>query len=172
MGYFCQNWSGTKYPEVIYSQDEVKQPCLHFRGCEGVFQLYGSVTNHALGWRIISLQWRHNGRGSVSNHQPHDCLLNRLFRRSSRKTSIICVTGLCARNSPGTDEFPAQMASNAENVPIWWRHHVNDIWQKRKLKKIVKRMSLSMPSRRNFLSNQCLFWRKCIKIYIWEIIVQ
>ena len=20
-------------------------------------------------------------------------------------------------------EFPAQMASNAENVPIWWRHH-------------------------------------------------
>ena len=23
----------------------------------------------------------------------------------------------------GTDEFPAQRASNAENVPIWWRHH-------------------------------------------------
>ena len=22
-------------------------------------------------------------------------------------------------------EFPAQMASNAENVSIWWRHHVN-----------------------------------------------
>ena len=21
-------------------------------------------------------------------------------------------------------EFPAQMASNAENVSIWWRHHV------------------------------------------------
>ena len=21
------------------------------------------------------------------------------------------------------DEFPAQMASNAENVSIWWRHH-------------------------------------------------
>ena len=27
------------------------------------------------------------------------------------------------RNSPGTGEFPAQMASNAENVSIWWRHH-------------------------------------------------
>ena len=25
---------------------------------------------------------------------------------------------------PGTGEFPAQMASNAENVSIWWRHHV------------------------------------------------
>ena len=23
-----------------------------------------------------------------------------------------------------TGEFPAQMASNAENVSIWWRHHV------------------------------------------------
>ena len=25
--------------------------------------------------------------------------------------------------SLGTGEFPAQMASNAENVSIWWRHH-------------------------------------------------
>ena len=23
----------------------------------------------------------------------------------------------------GTGEFPAQRASNAENVSIWWRHH-------------------------------------------------
>ena len=28
----------------------------------------------------ISLQWRHNGRDGVSNHQPHDCLLNRFIR--------------------------------------------------------------------------------------------
>ena len=27
-------------------------------------------------------------------------------------------------NSPVTGEFPAQRASNAENVSIWWRHHV------------------------------------------------
>ena len=33
------------------------------------------------------------------------------------------VTGLCAGNSPGTGEFPAQLASNAETVSIWWRHH-------------------------------------------------
>ena len=32
-----------------------------------------------------ALQWRHNGRDSVSNHQPHGCLLNRLFRRRSKK---------------------------------------------------------------------------------------
>ena len=68
-------------------------------------------------------QWRHNERDSVSNHRRHDCLLNRLFRRRSKKTSKLCVTGLCGGNSPVTDEFPAQRASNAENVSIWWRHH-------------------------------------------------
>ena len=68
-------------------------------------------------------QWRHNERDGVSNHQPHDCLLNCLFRRRSKKTSKLRVTGLCAGNSPVTGEFPAQRASNTENVSIWWRHH-------------------------------------------------
>ena len=68
-------------------------------------------------------QWLHNEQDSVSNHQPHECLLNRLFGRISKKTSKICVTGLCAGNSPATGEFPAQRTSNTENVSIWWRHH-------------------------------------------------
>ena len=71
----------------------------------------------------ITLRWRHNGRDSVSNHQPQDCLLNRLFRPRSKKISKLRVTGLCAGNSPVTGEFPAQRASNAENVSVWWRHH-------------------------------------------------
>ena len=71
----------------------------------------------------VTLHWRHNGRNCVSNHQPYNCLLNRLFGRRSKKTSKLRVTGLCEGNSPGTGEFPAQMASNAENVSIWWRHH-------------------------------------------------
>ena len=69
------------------------------------------------------LRWRHNDHAGVSNHQPPGCLLNRLFRRKSKKTSKLRVTGLCAGNSPGTGEFSAQMASYAENVSIWWRHH-------------------------------------------------
>ena len=72
----------------------------------------------------MSLRWRHNDHAGVSNHQPPGCLLNRLFRRKSKKTSKLRVTGLCAGNSPGTGEFSAQMASYAENVSIWWRHHV------------------------------------------------
>ena len=51
-------------------------------------------------------QWRHYGRDSVSNHQLHDCLLNRLFRRRSKKTSKLRVTGLCAANSTGDRWIP------------------------------------------------------------------
>ena len=39
------------------------------------------------------------------------------------KTSKLRVTGLCSGNSPGTSDFSTKMASNAENVSIWWRHH-------------------------------------------------
>ena len=73
--------------------------------------------------RIISLHWRHDGWDSVSNHQCLECLFNRLFRRRSKKTSNLRVTGLCEGNSPVTDKFPSQRASNAKNVSIWWRHH-------------------------------------------------
>ena len=72
-----------------------------------------------------ALQWRHNEGDGVSDHQHHDCLLNRIFRRRSEKTSKLRVTGLCAGNSHVTGEFPAQRASNVENVSIWWHHHDN-----------------------------------------------
>ena len=71
----------------------------------------------------MALQWRHSERNGVSTHQPYHCLLNSLFSRRSEKTSKLCVTGLCVGNSPVTGEFPVHMASNAENVFIWWRHH-------------------------------------------------
>ena len=51
------------------------------------------------------------------------CLLNRSFGRRSKKTSKPRVTGLCAGNSAVTGEFPAQRASNAEIVSIWWSQH-------------------------------------------------
>ena len=60
----------------------------------------------------MSPQWHRN------DHQPHDCLLNRLFRRRSNKTSKLYVTGLCTWNSPVTGEFPAQRAGNAERFPF------------------------------------------------------
>ena len=77
---------------------------------------------------FISFRWRHNEHNGISNHQSHDCLLKRLFRRRSKETLKLRVTGLCVGNSPGTGEFPAQRASNAENVSIWWRHYVLFWW--------------------------------------------
>ena len=105
-------------------------PMLHIRVfvCLYVYiYMHGYVIASEVGaFRIhdFSFQWRHNESDCVSNYQPHDCLLSRLFRRRSKKTPKLHVTGLCAGNSPGTGEFPAQMASNAENVSIWWRHHI------------------------------------------------
>ena len=57
---------------------------------------------------FFALRWCHNGRDSVSNHRPHGCLLNRLFRRRSKKTSKLRRTGLCAGNSPGTPRTNGQ----------------------------------------------------------------
>ena len=65
-----------------------------------------------------TLRWRHNERDGVSNHQPHDCLRSRLFRRRSKETPKLRVPGLCAGNSPATDEFPAQRTSNASSWHI------------------------------------------------------
>ena len=72
---------------------------------------------------VITLQWRHNKIDGVSTHQTHDCLLKRLFRHISKKTSKLCANGLCEGSSPINGEFPVQRASNTENVSIWWRHH-------------------------------------------------
>ena len=66
------------------------------------------------------LQWRHNERDGVSTHRRLHCW----FWRKSKKTPKLRVTGFFAVNSAVADEFPAQKASNAENVPTWWRHRV------------------------------------------------
>ena len=103
-------------------KDSINHAICHELKDTAVFYKSNSEPAHRL-FLVRHYWWHHNGRGSVSNHQPHDCLLNRLFRRRSEITSKLRVTGLRAGNSPGTGEFPAQMASNTENVSIWWRHH-------------------------------------------------
>ena len=85
-------------------------------------EIWNVLSRHSLSCR--ALQWRHNEGRGVSNHRGLDCLLNHLFRRRSKKTPKLRVTGLCKGNSPVTGEFPTQRASNAENVSIWWRHQM------------------------------------------------
>ena len=75
------------------------------------------------GFNGTPLQWRHNEHDDVSDHRCIYCLLNYLFKRRSKKTSKLRVTGLCEENPPVTGGFPSQRASKAENVSIWWRHY-------------------------------------------------
>ena len=153
------------------------------------FTLVGN--SHVRGLFGKTLRWRHNGRDSVSNLQPHNCLLNRLFRRRSKKTSKLRVTGLCVGNSPGTGEFPAQMASTAENVSIWWRHHEMSVCRestvkqnktKQKERKTTHAMLLfcSIAEHVYFLSYKASFlckWQNLIwwifyqqvKCWVWDI---
>ena len=75
----------------------------------------------------ITLQWRHNGNDGVSNHQPCDCLLNRLFRRRSKKTSKLRVTGLCGGDFTGDRWIPCTKGPVTrkifpfDDVIIWWQ---------------------------------------------------
>ena len=97
-------------------------------------------------WRLhifTPLQWRPNERNGVSNDRRIDCFINRLFRRISKKTSKLWVTGLCEGNSPVTAEIRAHRSSNAENVSTRWRNHaqthIGDV-------DLQRRASLGIPS--------------------------
>ena len=72
---------------------------------------------------VISLQWRHNERDCVSNHLRPDCLHNSLFGCRSIKHKPPFNWPLWGESTGGW-WFSSQRASNAVNVPIWWRHNV------------------------------------------------
>ena len=81
-------------------------------------------------WNMIffhqTLQWRHDELVGVSNHQRLDCLLNRLFRRRSKKTSKLRFPCLCEGNSPvttGDRWIPRAKGKLRGNISICWRHH-------------------------------------------------
>ena len=90
-------------------------------------------------------------------------LLNRLFKRRPKKTLKPRVTSLCAGNSPVTGEFPAQKASNAKNVSIWWRHH--DIY--RPPSYIVPCMWIWRRSMEKFWSNETTLNWAANEIYLY-----
>ena len=59
------------------------------RAHEGITENNNFSLQHGSIWHDITLHWRQNERERVSNHQPHDCLLNCLFRCRSKKTSKV-----------------------------------------------------------------------------------
>ena len=94
------------------------KPMLFFGKCPGRYYLKTLALSSAAGSHFHYSDILMSAM--VSNHWRLKCLPNRLFRHRSKKTSKFSITGVCEGNSPMTGEFPAQRASNAENVSIWW----------------------------------------------------
>ena len=90
-------------------------PIISDRLCNFFMQNIGVTSQLAL-WRLQSPASR--------------LMLHRLFRCTPKKTPRLCVTGLCEGKPPVNGGFPSQSASYAENVSIWWRHHVLALPQK------------------------------------------
>ena len=68
---------------------------------------------------MLKLSWRLKEVARWRLKSPASPLFTQLFIQGEIKENIkVYVTGLCAWNSLVTGEFPAQMASNAENVSI------------------------------------------------------
>ena len=84
-----------------------------------VLALYKLFANDIL-W---TLQWRHNERDSVSNHQPHDRLLNRLIRRRSKKMLKLCCHWPLCGEFTGDRWIPRTNSQQRGKFSISWRHH-------------------------------------------------
>ena len=75
---------------------------------------------------LKSWRWRHNERDSVSNYQPHDFLLNRLFKRRSKKTLKRHFTGHRAEIHRGSVNSPHKWPVTRKMFPFdgvimcWW----------------------------------------------------
>ena len=65
---------------------------------------------------FISLHWRHNEPDGVSNHQPNDCLFNRLFRRRSDRQNITA-----PRHWPLCGEFTGDRWIPRTLWPVTWK---------------------------------------------------
>ena len=102
-------------------------PGLAVAGLIPSITVYNASLYHMMLHAVLeSSQWRHNNHNGVSNHQPHGCLLNCLFRHRSEKTSKLRVTGLCAWNSPGPVNSPHKGPVTRKMFPfddvIMWQH--------------------------------------------------
>ena len=82
---------------------------IHGHAWQGVSTHYSDVILGAMATQITSLAIVYSTVYSGADQKKHQ-----------GSASL----ALCAGNSPVTGEFPAQKASNAENVSIWWRHRV------------------------------------------------
>ena len=129
----CGICSETALFKLLLNQLPIKHDSWHIRQirtilCFAVF-CYGYVLNnfmHIFHDYVITVT--SNGHDGVSNHQPRHCLFIRLFRRRSKKTSKLRVTGLCAGNSPWPVNSPHKWPVTLKMFPLmtssWWQVNI------------------------------------------------
>ena len=82
---------------ITTTKQSTTKPCAYFLG-------YTVNPNHNI--------WHHNEhRGIWNHHQQLECLVNHLFRLTSKKTSKPVLLALCKGNPPVTGGFFSQRAS-------------------------------------------------------------
>ena len=101
-------WNGLGSTKIYSPQFVIYDICLHL----SVFAEATQTT--ILQWCPLWARWGLKSPASRLDTQP--------FVLAQIKENIR-VTGLCEGNPLVTGGFPSQRASNAKNVPIWWRQH-------------------------------------------------
>ena len=83
--------------------------------------IFVGVLTEILTWNItMTSQWAWRRLKLPASRMFTQPLIQAQIKKKLQSSaSLAFVQGIL----PVTDDFPAQMASKAENVSIWWRHH-------------------------------------------------
>ena len=104
-----------KYVYINPCHSKIMKCCFYFSTKVCYFKCWRPI------YRLVqcaSLRWRHNDHVGVSYHQPHHCLLSRLFGRRSKKTSKLRVTGFCAGIRRGPVNSPHKWPVTRKMFPF------------------------------------------------------
>ena len=142
--------------------------CFVVVGRQTILPMSSRITSLALGqsydypvatkepWKIwvneadeFTLQWRHNERESVSNHQRHECLLNRLFRGKSKK-----------HRSPASLAFVRGIHRSPVNSP-----HKGPV-----TRKILSFDNVTMIKNWRCKAKQSKVEKNCVQYILWDVL--
>ena len=91
---------------------------------------FGYILGLQLAFIFLALLWRHNGRDRVSNHQPHDCLLNRSSadqRKHRSSTPLAFVRRINRWPVNSTHKWPVtwnffHLMTSSWTITVWKDH--------------------------------------------------
>ena len=122
----CNVISVTKWPLVAFCQHPIFHQWI-YRKSRSKYPHYSISDTH---WRAILgflVTVTSKDRHGVTNHLQINCLFNRLFRRTSKKTLTLRIISPFWKDSNGDRWYSLQKGSHAENISMWWRLYASDL---------------------------------------------